>query len=900
MKISKGTQIRAKLSALIAIVASAAMTINAASPFTVTNLPASEIAAESAQLNGVVNPSGKKARYMFQTRKPGAKRFLRATPWTTIPKGQFDVPASGDLTGLQPETAYEYRLVAMRGVVRKVSAVLTFTTAPRAPIVETGPASGIGNSVATVSGTVSPNAGEAAVAYFEYGTTTSYGNVTPTTTVNADGTVVTQDLTGLAPDTEYHYRLVATNSGGASFGEDRTFRTTVNSPTVATQPATGVNATTATLNGTVNPNGGATTARFEYGTTESYGNLTDPIAIPAGNSAVPVSAVLNNLTPNTTYHFRVVASNAGGTSTGADLTFFTQPVVAVCTEEALRTAMQYGGTVRVECDGVITVANEIAVNNSVTLDGTGHTATISGGNTTRVFNVGAGAVFGVNNVTIANGFASSGGAIINDGGTVNLSNATLSNNRATTAGGAIANVNGTVSATACVFSGNTVAAVSTVEMRADAFGGAIFNDDGGAAVIVRSTFANNVVTGGHAVGNEGFVLNGGNAEGGAIHNEGVLAVSESSFSGNSAVGGNGTTPIQPVAPVEGQTGTDGGAAAGGAISHRGLNARIETSTIANNTCTGGAGGAGTIGGLSPGALRNGGTGGTGGGAAGAGFFAAGGPSDIVQSLLANNTSTGGAGGAGGPGGQALSGTGGAGGTGGTGGDSLGGALYVEGGACNVTNSTLAHNAIVGGAGGAAGAGASGVCAVRFPGNGGNGGNGGSGSGAAIYSALGPVSAVHSTIASNTAVAGAGAPGGASVPGDSACGQAASQPGSAGANGSADGAVVTVGIATRIISSIVAYSQVANQNVGPIDAALSRTSIFSDASAPAINGNQLNTNPLLGPLGDNGGLTFTMALLNGSPAIDAADPDPVFTSPVDQRGIARPQGLGPDIGAFEKN
>jgi hypothetical protein len=54
---------------------------------------------------------------------------------------------------------------------------------------------------------------------------------------------------------------------------------------------------------------------------------------------------------------------------------------------------------------------------------------------------------------------------------------------------------------------------------------------------------------------------------------------------------------------------------------------------------------------------------------------------------------------------------------------------------------------------------------------------------------------------------------------------------------------------------------------------------------------------LGALADNGGPTRTMALLAGSSAVDAA-PCQAAVSTVDQRGIARPQGTGCDIGAYE--
>ena len=60
------------------------------------------------------------------------------------------------------------------------------------------------------------------------------------------------------------------------------------------------------------------------------------------------------------------------------------------------------------------------------------------------------------------------------------------------------------------------------------------------------------------------------------------------------------------------------------------------------------------------------------------------------------------------------------------------------------------------------------------------------------------------------------------------------------------------------------------------------------------GDQQNTDPLLGPLADNGGATFTHALLDNSPAIDAGD----TSLTTDQRGVARPQGAADDIGAYE--
>jgi hypothetical protein len=365
MKIGRAISVRSKLLAFAIFMGLAMMESQAA--FIVTTLPADPVDADSAQANGTVEPGGKKARYMFQLRRPGMRRFLRATEWTIIPRGQNNVDVSGELTGLDPETTYEFRLVAMRGTVRKNGAILTFTTPPPVPTAETGPASNITSTSATLSGTVSPNGPDPATAYFEYGTTTNYGSVTTTVQVDTAGTIVTRNISGLTQGTTYHYRIVATNSAGASFGGDHTFTTPLALPTVTTLPATGVNSTTATLNGTVNPNGNATTYFFQWGTTTGYGNTTPAGSLPAGSSAVPVSAGLSGLNPNTTYHFRLVATNAGGRVEGADLTFFTQQITVDCSESALRAAVQGGGTVFIVCEGTITLSEPLVVSRAVTL-----------------------------------------------------------------------------------------------------------------------------------------------------------------------------------------------------------------------------------------------------------------------------------------------------------------------------------------------------------------------------------------------------------------------------------------------------------------------------------------------------------------------------------------------------
>jgi hypothetical protein len=79
------------------------------------------------------------------------------------------------------------------------------------------------------------------------------------------------------------------------------------------------------FNGSVNPNGTATTYHFDYGTTTGYGQSTAIQNAGSGGSAVAVKAVVGGLTPGTLYHYHLVAQNIGGTRNGTDTMFATLP-----------------------------------------------------------------------------------------------------------------------------------------------------------------------------------------------------------------------------------------------------------------------------------------------------------------------------------------------------------------------------------------------------------------------------------------------------------------------------------------------------------------------------------------------------------------------------------------------
>ncbi|MFZ1925148.1 MAG: choice-of-anchor Q domain-containing protein [Solirubrobacteraceae bacterium] len=130
-------------------------------------------------------------------------------------------------------------------------------------------------------------------------------------------------------DAESQIECLVTVSGtyGSTEATSPSVEMPPNAPTVVPGAASSVTQTTATLNATVDPNGGnVTKCEFEYAPTESFTRRAPCAVLPgSGDSAVSVSAAVTGLTASTTYHFRIVATNAGGTSDDTGETFNTLP-----------------------------------------------------------------------------------------------------------------------------------------------------------------------------------------------------------------------------------------------------------------------------------------------------------------------------------------------------------------------------------------------------------------------------------------------------------------------------------------------------------------------------------------------------------------------------------------------
>ncbi|MBA7615185.1 hypothetical protein ES703_22463 [subsurface metagenome] len=183
---------------------------------------------------------------------------------------------------------------------------IEYSPAVIAPAVTTEPATSVEEYAATLNGTLDDDGGEACDCGFEWGETDAYGNDTPTQS-RTTGQTFAQTISGLDPNQTYHFRSVATNGAGTTYGADRSFTTLVALSSVTTDPATGVGKEAATLNGTLDDDGGQVCdCGFEWGKTDAYGNATPTQSRTTGQT---FAQTISGLDPNQTYHFRAMSTN---------------------------------------------------------------------------------------------------------------------------------------------------------------------------------------------------------------------------------------------------------------------------------------------------------------------------------------------------------------------------------------------------------------------------------------------------------------------------------------------------------------------------------------------------------------------------------------------------------------
>jgi hypothetical protein len=517
-------------------------------------------------------------------------------------------------------------------------------------------------------------------------------------------------------------------------------------------------------------------------------------------------------------------------------------LITNCTEKVLRSVLATNGIITFGCPGPIVVSNTITIANTsdmVVLDGTGQNIVIkgSGGGTNgtgnRIFNVAPGVKLMMVNITLANGQTNNGGALyINSNAIVTLINCTVIGNSAVGTNGVNGNKGVDSSSGNGGNGGNGTAGTA-------AYGGAIYNL--GDLTLINCTVASNNATAG----------SGGNGGGG----------------GNSTaalgIGGNGGN------------GGAGAGAIGGAIYHQGSSLVITNCSFSGNTVHAGNGGLGGTNG--PGRFSDGlpGSGSSGGVAFGAAVYSLK-SNSVAASLFVWNTVEGGNSAAAG---GSSSGTGG---NGAAGGGAFGAGICnlapngITGN--NVTNCTFFNNTATGGSGGNGGPGSG-----SLP-QGGNGGNGGAGAGGGLYS-TGAVVVANCTFVNCSAAGGtAGASGSGAFQGN---------PGSPGAN--KGGGIANGGGSFKLVNSLFSTNTPGGNGNGTITDLghnLSSDSSFSLAGP----GSKKTNNLFISSLANNGGPTLTIALLSGSPAIDAGSD--TNCPPFDQRGVARPIGAHCDIGAFE--
>jgi hypothetical protein len=289
----------------------------------VTARPATSIGQAAAVANGLVSPNGSAVTSC------AVEYGLDTQYGATAPCDQqlgdtgSGIPVTATLSGLSANTTYHYRVVVQNGIGVTDGADVTFTTlAVAAPVDTTLPAitgtASLGLTLSVDDGTWSGGGSQAFARQWLRCDAAGQGCAEIAGATASTYRPVLADAGGTLA-----VRVTATNEAGSGTAVTAPTPVVLAPPTLAAVTATIVSATTAQITANLNPNGRTTSCRVDYGLTTAYGASVDCPRTFSGTSGVLAQVTLQSLTPSTTYHFRLVASNADGTTVGGDRTLRT-------------------------------------------------------------------------------------------------------------------------------------------------------------------------------------------------------------------------------------------------------------------------------------------------------------------------------------------------------------------------------------------------------------------------------------------------------------------------------------------------------------------------------------------------------------------------------------------------